>query len=113
SVRNLRTRVVTVVIALVLLVGFYSIEAKVWGVALMGLSLFSFFLLPWLDRSPVKSIRYRGWMYKAALALFAISFIVLGYLGTRSPSGFYSIVSKIGLVIYFLFFLLMPWYTTF
>ena len=113
SVRKLRTRIVTIVIAAVLLVGFYSIEAKVWGVALMGLSLFAFFLLPWLDRSPVKSIRYRGWMYKTALTLFAVSFVVLGYLGTKPPSGFYSIVSKIGLVIYFLFFLLMPWYTTF
>src|SRR5581483_4560392 len=113
SVKRARTRLVTSAIAALLLIGFYFIEAKVWGVVLMGLALGAFFLVPWLDRSPVKSIRYRGWMYKTALTFFTIAFIVLGYLGTKPPTGLYSLLAKIGLVIYFLFFLLMPWYTTF
>ncbi|MFL6650686.1 MAG: cytochrome bc complex cytochrome b subunit [Sulfurifustaceae bacterium] len=112
SVRTLRLRAVTLVVAILLLIGFQIFEAKVWGVILMGTSLALLFLLPWLDRSPVKSIRYRGWMYKTALTLFAITFVMLGYLGTKPPSGLYSLLAKIGLVIYFLFFLLMPWYTT-
>ncbi|MFL6714312.1 MAG: cytochrome bc complex cytochrome b subunit [Sulfurifustis sp.] len=112
SVRTLRVRAVTLVVAILLLIGFQIFEAKVWGVILMGTSLALLFLLPWLDRSPVKSIRYRGWMYKTALTLFAITFVMLGYLGTKPPSGLYSLLAKIGLVIYFLFFLLMPWYTT-
>ena len=120
SVRSLRAKAVTVAVVLALLVGFHGIkpiglpplEAKVWGVVLMGLSLVMFFFMPWLDRSPVKSIRYRGWMFKTALTLFTIAFIVLGYLGTQPASGLKVILAQLGLVIYFLFFLLMPWYTT-
>lgn len=81
------------------------------GVMAMGLSIVMFFLLPWLDRSPVKSIRYRGWMYKTALALFVVAFIVLGYLGTKPPSGIAVIIARICTLLYFAFFLLMPWYT--
>ena len=66
-----------------LLVGFFTIDAKVWGVVLMGLATLIFFLLPWLDRSPVKSIRYKGGLYKGALAVFVIAFLVLGYYGTQ------------------------------
>jgi ubiquinol-cytochrome c reductase cytochrome b subunit len=95
------------------LIGFYTIEAKVWGVALMGLSLAALLLVPWLDRSPVKSIRYRGWMYKTALAVFTVAFLVLGYLGTQPASGLAVVIAQIGTVLYFLFFLLMPWYTAF
>jgi ubiquinol-cytochrome c reductase cytochrome b subunit len=78
----------------------------------MGSALFILFLVPWLDRSPVKSIRYRGWMYKTALTLFTITFLMLGYLGTQPASGPNVMMAKAGLIIYFLFFLLMPWYTT-
>ena len=73
--------------------------------------------LPWLDRSPVKSIRYRGWIYKTALALFSISFVILGYLGVKSPQAVDLILLKnvhwagICTLVYFLFFLLMPIYT--
>lgn len=93
------------------------------GVAAMGLSVMVFALLPWLDRSPVKSIRYRGSLYKWWLAAFVISFIVLGYLGTK-PSNVWgqfgewadgadiaTVVARIFTAVYFLFFLLMPWYT--
>ena len=91
--------------------------AKLWGVMAMGLAIVLFFFLPWLDRSKVKSIRYRGWMYKTMLALFAVSFVTLGYLGTKNPGHvdliwFKNVVwAQIGLVIYFAFFLLMPIYT--
>ena len=91
--------------------------AKLWGVLAMGAAIVLLFFLPWLDRSPVRSIRYRGWMYKTALTLFVITFVMLGYLGTRNPShvdlGLLKNVtwSQIGLVIYFAFFLLMPIYT--
>lgn len=96
------------------------------GVAAMGLSVMIFALLPWLDRSPVKSIRYRGSLYKKWLALFVISFLILGYLGTK-PSNVWgvfdastlivggadraTIVARIFTITYFLFFILMPWYT--
>ena len=91
--------------------------AKLWGVMAMGLAIVLFFFLPWLDRSKVKSIRYRGWMYKFMLGLFAVTFVVLGYLGTKNPGHidliwFKNVVwAQIGLVIYFAFFLLMPIYT--
>ena len=91
--------------------------AKLWGVMAMGLAIVLFFFLPWLDRSKVKSIRYRGWMYKTMLALFAVTFVVLGYLGTKNPGHidliwFKNVVwAQIGMVIYFAFFLLMPIYT--
>ena len=93
------------------------------GVLAMGLSVLIFFFLPWLDRGAVKSIRYRGAVYKSALALFVISFAVLGYLGTV-PTNVWgqfggwlggaeraTVVARIFTIIYFLFFVLMPWYT--
>ena len=91
--------------------------AKLWGVMAMGLAIVLFFFLPWLDRSKVKSIRYRGWMYKFMLGLFAVTFVMLGYLGTKNPGHidlfwFKNVVwAQIGMVIYFAFFLLMPIYT--
>ena len=91
--------------------------AKLWGVMAMGLAIVLFFFLPWLDRSKVKSIRYRGWMYKFMLGLFAVTFVVLGYLGTKNPGHIdliwfkHVVWAQIGMVIYFAFFLLMPIYT--
>jgi len=96
---------------------FFWIDAKIWGVFFMFLSIAAFFFLPWLDKSPVKSIRYRGWMYKTALALFTVSFVILGYLGVKSPQTVDLILFKnvhwagICTLIYFLFFALMPIYT--
>ena len=91
--------------------------ANLWGVMARGLAIVLFFFLPWLDRSKVKSIRYRGWMYKFMFGLFAVTFVVLGYLGTKNPGHidliwFKNVVwAQIGMVIYFAFFLLMPIYT--
>ena len=91
--------------------GFYAIDAKVWGVALMGLATLIFFLLPWLDQSPVKSIRYKGSLSKTALMLFVVVFLVLGYYGTQPVTDVGTRVSQVCTLLYFAFFLLMPWYS--
>ncbi len=93
-------------------VNFFWLDAKLWGVIFMGLGVMIFFLLPWLDRSPSKSIRYRGPLFKGALTIFIIAFLILGYLGMLPPTDARTIVAQICTVIYFLFFLLMPIYTT-
>ncbi len=77
----------------------------------MGGSIVVLFLLPWLDRCPVKSIRYRGGIFKKALLLFVISFIALGYLGTQPVTPIATILARLFTAIYFGFFLLMPIYT--
>jgi ubiquinol-cytochrome c reductase cytochrome b subunit len=81
------------------------------GALLMLISVAVFLFVPWLDRSPVKSMRYRGWMSRTALTLFAISFVVLGYLGLQPAEGLYVALARIFAVIYFLFFFTMPWYS--
>ena len=105
------TRIAVGVIAIVLLAGLLSLDAKVWGVVLMGASVMIFFFLPWLDRSPVRSIRYKGPITKTALALFVIVFFVLGYLGTESVTEARTLAAQVGTAVYFLFFFLMPWYS--
>lgn len=92
-------------------INFFWVDAKLWGVIFMGLSTVIFFLLPWLDRSPVKSIRYKGPIFKTALTLFVIAFLILGYLGVLPPTPGRTLVSQICTVIYFAFFLLMPIYS--
>jgi ubiquinol-cytochrome c reductase cytochrome b subunit len=106
-----RTKSIAVIVTAALLAGFYFIDAKVWGVVLMGLAVMVFFLLPWLDVSPVKSIRYRGGLYKTALAIFVITFLVLGYFGTQPVTKGGTYAAQLGTVLYFAFFLLMPWFT--
>jgi ubiquinol-cytochrome c reductase cytochrome b subunit len=81
------------------------------GALLMFLAVMVFFFLPWLDRSPVKSMRYRGWMSRIALAIFATSFLVLMYLGLQPAEGLYVILARIFTALYFAYFLLMPIYT--
>ncbi len=93
------------------------------GVIAMGVSTLIFFLLPWLDRSPVKSIRYKGPFFRGALAAFVVVFLILGYLGTEptnvwgqfgswlSNADRATVVARFCTAIYFLFFLLMPWYS--
>jgi ubiquinol-cytochrome c reductase cytochrome b subunit len=81
------------------------------GVVAMGVAVVIIFFLPWLDRSPVKSIRYRGTIYKTALTLFVISFVGLGYLGILPATPTYTLFAQILSVVYFAFFFLMPWYT--
>jgi len=81
------------------------------GVAAMGVAVLIFFVLPWLDKSPVKSIRYRGPKFKIALTLFVIAFVGLGVLGILPSTPLYTVLAQILSVVYFAFFLLMPWYT--
>ena len=92
-------------------VNFLWIDAKIWGIILMGGSVAIICLLPWLDRSPVKSIRYKGPYFKTAMVLFVISVLVLGWLGTKTPTPLYTTLAQIFTVVYFAFFLLMPWYS--
>ena len=88
-----------------------AVPDKFLGVVAIGAAIFVLFLLPWLDRSPVRSIRYRGNLYKGALTLFIISFIVLGWLGMEQPSPVKTFIAQVCTAVYFAFFLLMPIYT--
>ncbi|RLJ22079.1 cytochrome b [bacterium endosymbiont of Escarpia laminata] len=81
------------------------------GVVAMFGSIIVMFFLPWLDKSPVKSIRYKGTLYKTILWLFVADFIILGYLGTQPTTDLYIILAQIGTIYYFAFFLLMPIYS--
>ena len=106
-----RTKLIAVAVSAVVLVCFISIEAKVWGVVFMGLAVMIFFLMPWLDQSPVKSVRYKGGLYKTALGLFVVVFLVLGYFGTQPVTDLGTRISQTGTLLYFAFFLLMPWFS--
>ena len=100
--------VVAAVVAAVLLKTF---DAKFWGVVVMGGAVIILFFLPWLDFSPVKSIRYRPNWHKYLYAVFVLNFIVLAYLGVQPPSPIGERVSQLGTLFYFGFFLLMPWWS--
>jgi ubiquinol-cytochrome c reductase cytochrome b subunit len=88
-----------------------AVPNKLLGVVLMGLAVVAFVFLPWLDRSKVKSIRYRGWISKAFLFAFAISFIALGYLGLQHVTPLTYRATQVFTLVYFAFFILMPWYS--
>ena len=116
TARDFRIKVAAAVVGAVLIFFMKGpdqvvLDPKVWGVVLMGIGSMIFFLLPWLDQSPVKSIRYKGPLAKVAVALFVISFFELGYLGTLAVTEGRTIAGQIGTFVYFAFFLLMPWYT--
>ncbi|HWG30633.1 MAG TPA: cytochrome bc complex cytochrome b subunit [Steroidobacteraceae bacterium] len=81
------------------------------GTLAMLLAIVAFFFLPWLDRSPVRSIRYKGWISKVALAVFVVSFVGLGFMGMRPPEGLYVVIGRIFTGLYFLFWILMPFYS--
>jgi ubiquinol-cytochrome c reductase cytochrome b subunit len=104
-------KVAVLVVAAVGVVALKAFDAKFWGVVVMGAAVMVLFPLPWLDRSPVKSIRYRPnwvtWLY----GVFVINFFVLGYLGIKPPSDIGTLVSQAGTLFYFGFFLLMPWWS--
>ena len=88
-----------------------TFDAKFWGVVVMGGAVIILFFLPWLDRSPAKSIRYRPSWHMYLYVVFVIFFFVLGYLGIQAPSPAGELVSQIGTLFYFGFFLLMPWWS--
>ncbi|MGA1676554.1 MAG: cytochrome b [Pseudomonadales bacterium] len=89
----------------------FGLSAKFWGFVVMAGAIVVPAVLPWLDRSPVKSMRYKGLLSKGMLGLFVVSFFVLGYLGTIAPSPGATLLAQICTVVYFAYFVLMPWYT--
>ena len=91
---------------------FLGLDAKFWGLVVMGGAIVLPAVLPWLDRSKVKSIRYKGMASKSFLAIFVIAFFVLGYLGVQHPTPLKTFLAQICTAIYFAYFLLMPWYTS-
>lgn len=88
-----------------------AIPNKLFGLTMMAMSIALLFVLPWLDKSPVRSIRYKGKLSKIAIAVFVVSFIGLGYIGTQPVSVLYSYLARVFAIGYFAFFLLMPFYT--
>ncbi|MEI7739849.1 MAG: cytochrome bc complex cytochrome b subunit [Betaproteobacteria bacterium] len=89
----------------------FSIDAKFWGVVVMGGAVVILFFLPWLDHCEVKSIRYKPEWHKIMYGIFVVNFVVLGYLGVQPPSSIGERVSQVGTLFYFGFFLLMPWWS--
>jgi ubiquinol-cytochrome c reductase cytochrome b subunit len=104
-------KTIAVVIGVLAIAGMFIFDAKFWGVVLMGLSVVILAALPWLDQSPVKSIRYRPDWHKYVYILFGIVFVVLGYLGIKPPTDALTLIAQICTFIYFGFFLLMPWWS--
>jgi ubiquinol-cytochrome c reductase cytochrome b subunit len=86
-------------------------DAKFWGVVVMGAGVLILFFLPWLDHSPVRSIRYRPGWHKYVYGLFVVWFLILGWLGIEPPSPLKTLLAQIGTIYYFGFFLLMPWWS--
>ncbi len=104
-------KVVVLGAAAITVVLMLAIDAKFWGVVAMGGAVIILFFLPWLDNSPVKSIRYRPSWNKWLYTVFVINFLILGYLGVQPPSPVGERVSQVGTLFYFGFFLLMPWWS--
>jgi ubiquinol-cytochrome c reductase cytochrome b subunit len=111
TLRSQGARIAVAAVTAVLLAGFFTIDPKVWGVVLMGFATLIFFAMPWLDRCPVKSIRYKGVLSKSVLGAFVVVFLVLGYYGTQPVTTAGTLISQACTLLYFAFFLLMPWYS--
>ena len=111
SARYTVSKLIGAVVILGMCGGFFLLDAKFWGVVAMGASTLIFFSLPWIDQSPVKSIRYRPLWHKAFYAVFVVAFLVLGYFGVQAPSPVAERLSQLCTLIYFGFFLFMPWWT--
>ncbi len=104
-------KLVVLIAALVACVLLKTFDAKFWGVVVMGGAVVILFFLPWLDKSPVKSIRYRPSWHKWLYGVFVMFFVVLGYLGIQAPTTVGTLIAQLGTLYYFGFFLLMPWWS--
>lgn len=101
-------KIVWPVLLIAVAISLRVFDAKFWGVVVMGGTVVMLGFLPWLDKSPVRSIRYRPGWHKLLYAVFMINFMILGYIGTQSPNDFLNLVSQVGTVIYLAFFFFMP-----
>ena len=108
---SMKGKVGLLVGALVAIAVLKIFDAKFWGVVVMGAAVVILFFLPWLDYSPVKSIRYRPTWHKYLYGVFVVVFVVLGYLGIKPPSDIGTLIAQVGTLFYFGFFLLMPWWS--
>jgi ubiquinol-cytochrome c reductase cytochrome b subunit len=102
---------VVAIAAVAVIAMMLNIDAKFWGVVVMGGAVIILFFLPWLDYSPVKSIRYRPDWHKWVYGVFVVFFVVLGYLGIQAPTTMGTLIAQLGTLYYFGFFLLMPWWS--
>jgi ubiquinol-cytochrome c reductase cytochrome b subunit len=109
--KDVRVKGICAAILVILATGFYIFDAKFWGVVIMGGSVVILFFLPWLDKSPVRSIRYRPDFHKYIYGIFVISFVILGYLGIKPPSPLFEKISQVCTIYYLAFFLAMPWWS--
>jgi ubiquinol-cytochrome c reductase cytochrome b subunit len=109
--KDVRVKGICAAILVILAAGFYIFDAKFWGVVIMGGSVVILFFLPWLDKSPVRSIRYRPDFHKYIYGIFVISFVILGYLGIKPPSPLFEKISQVCTIYYLAFFLAMPWWS--
>ncbi len=109
--KDVRVKAVCAGILAALAVGFYIFDAKFWGVVIMGGTVVILFFLPWLDKSPVRSIRYRPDFHKYIYGTFIVSFVILGYLGIKPPSPLFEKISQICTIYYLAFFFAMPWWS--
>ncbi len=112
TARQASVKVITLAAVAVLIAGFFLVEAKFWGVVAMGAAVLILFAMPWIDHSPVRSIRYRPGWHKWVYGVFVVVFLVLGYLGVQPPEELRNLVAKIGTLLYFAFFMLMPWWSS-
>jgi ubiquinol-cytochrome c reductase cytochrome b subunit len=104
-------KIALAVAAIVAVALLKSFDAKFWGVVVMGGAVIILFFLPWLDRSPVRSIRYRPGWHKIVYGVLVLFFLALGYIGSQPPSPASNYISQFGTIVYFGFFLLMPWWS--
>ena len=109
--KDIRVKGVCAGILAALALGFYALDAKFWGVVIMGGTVVILFFLPWLDKSPVRSIRYRPDFHKYIYGIFVVSFVILGYLGIKPPSQLFEKISQICTIYYLAFFFAMPWWS--
>jgi len=111
NTKDIKMKGILIAILAALAFGFYLFDAKFWGVVIMGGSVVILFFMPWLDHSPVRSIRYRPSFHKYIYGIFVVSFIILGYIGIQPPSPFYEKLSQVCTIYYLGFFLAMPFWS--
>ncbi|CAB3796076.1 cytochrome b [Pararobbsia alpina] len=109
--RTIKWKIGSVVIAAIVIAVMLTTQAKFWGVLVMGGAVVTLFFLPWLDQSPVKSIRYRPLFHKVFYGIFVIVFLTLAFLGTKPPTPAGTLIAQIGTLLYFGFFWGMPFWT--